>query len=73
MLEVGLVQGVGQVFGIVDHEDTARCNQLPERDARGATPRAVAGIGGRVVPQQHDVEFSDTQLLFRIGLLDRGE
>lgn len=59
VLEVGLVDGVGEAERVVDHEHAAADGELGEEDARGHGPGPVAGIGSRVVAHHEDVEVVD--------------
>ncbi len=59
VLEVGLVDGIGEVDRVVDHQHAARRCQLTEEDPTRLRPRAFGGVLGGVVSQHHHVEVVD--------------
>ncbi len=59
MLEVGLVDGVGKMDGIVDHDHPTGRRQLAEQYARGLGPGTVEGVDGGIVAEHEDVELGD--------------
>ena len=66
VLEIGLVHGIGQMLGIVEHDDPVAGRDLREQQSRGRRPVALAQLFGRVRAQHEDVVILHADALRRV-------
>jgi hypothetical protein len=58
MLEVRLVDRVGEVHRVVEHDHAVPHRELSEEDARGLRPRSIRLVLRRIISQHQHVERS---------------